>query len=305
MAEFDEVWLAKRVAEIVARFGDTGKTMSDVRRQLAAEAGRSFDAVDDRARVKQLVLLASEQLAATAAKAAGSASESESESESSAETAPRKRPPSAKPTKPSIKRAQAEHAPAGGGALWESAEPKLLAKIIAARSVLKRAGLGARLASIKGVRTMPPADVLARLLALLATAGLSAKPSRQELADFKARRELERELDGIDAANVLGDRRRRRTADEDDAFCAPPPLERARRAADASDDDHDERDVRDGGPLRQHDDNCDKADADRGCDGSGIGSRDEHAAPQRKRRRRAVAESPSKGEGEGEGEGDE
>lgn len=297
---FDDAWLASRVPEIVASFTEAGgKKMSDVRRQLELDSGRSFDGVEQRARVKELVVRASEELAAEAEGRAGSeGGESDGESE---EPAPARRKQAAKENArkaPVAERHKAAGVAGGGGALWESAPAALLAKITAARGMLKRAGLGAKLATIKGVRTMPPPDVLSRLHGLLAAAGLPAKPSRQELAEFKAKRELERELDGIDTSNVLGDRRRRREPEDEHEvrlFAPRPPAGRAPRRAVSPSPESSRRVGGEGAaaePALAPDGagNCDSADA-------GGGEAPAGSDPKR-RRLRAVAPSESDSESE-------
>lgn len=295
----NDAGLERRIHEIVAKLeAEGGKKMSDVRAILQAETGRSFEAPDQRARVKELVHIASARLAAAAAaEAEQSAEESEDESESEGESKPRmKAGTGAQGGKRGGKRKQvaAKRDGASSGALWESAPAPLLAKITSARAVLKRAGLGAKLATIKGVRTMAAEDVLARLHALLSAAGLSAKPSRQELADFKAKRALEKELDGIDTSNVLTDRRRRASAAaEEEAAFFGGGAQRSRllrRVASPSDSaDGDDNGGAAAAATRDTVDeaNCDDADAE-GEGGDGDGRAAEQPA---KRLRRAVTES--------------
>lgn len=76
-------------------------------------------------------------------------------------------------------------------------------------------------------------EVLERLKGILTSAGLSERPSRAELAQFAAKKALERELDGIDTSNILpstggeasGGRPRRRSCA--DPWALPPELVRA------------------------------------------------------------------------------
>ncbi|KAJ1640171.1 hypothetical protein T492DRAFT_855554 [Pavlovales sp. CCMP2436] len=57
-AENNWSWVEKRVVEIVAKSYDRGKTIRDVRQQLEAEAGVTYDEPEQHKRIKQLVVLA-------------------------------------------------------------------------------------------------------------------------------------------------------------------------------------------------------------------------------------------------------
>ncbi|KAJ1631894.1 hypothetical protein T492DRAFT_992959 [Pavlovales sp. CCMP2436] len=218
-------WLETRVAELVAEWGDAGKTCKDVRLQLEGEAGCTYTA-EQRKRIKALVVLSSERLeAARAADTNADAAESESESD---EPAPAKFAKPKTQQKPgSARKKAAVKNPAATGALWEQATPKIVAKITAARKVMKKVGLGF---AIKGVVQMDAAAVLERHYEILMGAGLNNIPSRQQLAEYSARRERERELDGMETTNVIvsTDRRQRnRVGDSDDegtTFAPPSPF---------------------------------------------------------------------------------
>jgi hypothetical protein len=232
-------WLKTRIDELVHASCTRGEPISvkEMRLRLEKESGRSLDS--QREQIKALIHEASER-------ATKPASASESESESSEELPSKKQRAAAKkaaPKKP--EHAQSKPPPAAPtGALWESAPAKLLAKVLAARAAIKKAGLAARLASIKGVRTMEAAEVLARLYAILESAGLGETPTKQQLAEHAAKLALERELDGISTANIIAapeapgasvGRRPRRKIDDDDLYYAPPsPAERNLDEADGA-----------------------------------------------------------------------
>lgn len=253
MSTDDLRWLPQRIDELVHAAIKRGEPISvkELRLRLEKESGRPLDA--QRERIKLLIHEASER---------ASKSESESESEEAARPQAKTKPaPGAKKPAPTKKENAPNKPPpaAATGALWESAPAKLRAKVVAARAAIKKAGLAPRLASIKGVRAMEAEDVLARLYAILDSAGLGEAPTSQQLAEHAAKLALARELDGIETANILAappeapgasaGRRLRRKVDDDDLYAPPSPVE---RNLDDADGDAEPSPARDAGRARAH-----------------------------------------------------
>lgn len=104
-----------------------------------------------------------------------------------------------------------------GAAAQPSAEEQRLRKVIAA------CGLQGK-TRFKGIKDMDEEEVVSRLRSVLTGALGTHKPSRQEVEAYKAKRELELELDGIDRTNIINDSRAqgrpRRAAAQENLFCA-------------------------------------------------------------------------------------
>ena len=64
-------------------------------------------------------------------------------------------------------------------------------------------------ARIKGIKSMEASELVPRLEELLRAEGLGSRPSPKEICAFKAKRELDKELDGIDTSAIISSKRRR------------------------------------------------------------------------------------------------
>jgi hypothetical protein len=80
----------------------------------------------------------------------------------------------------------------------------------------------------KGVRDLPNAELLEKLRGVLVDALGTDTPSKQQIASYKAKVELAKELDGIDTSNIIGGngggdssrKRPSRAAASERAFCS-------------------------------------------------------------------------------------
>eukprot|EP00898_Chlorokybus_atmophyticus_P000364 jgi/Chlat1/1328/Chrsp118S01751 len=103
--------------------------------------------------------------------------------------------------------------------------PPRSARVEELKSLIKRCGLTVSPAVWKQVKGALERDVVKALEAVLAKEGLSPHPTESEIRAVKGRKELNRELDGIDTSNIVS--RSRRAAAPRSFAATEPPLQLA------------------------------------------------------------------------------